>query len=271
MVSASPSLPASLPAAIPSTGPAAARPGRRRQRSVRVTVAVALLVLATVLVALALPGQSPLWLSLAAVHALASGWAAARIVWNELAQSRREAAADRAAQAAAYRGLFAERASEHAEFTTAMTDRLVRRDRDVAALQAGVAAAKARATEAEARVQREARRANDALERANTAREEAAALARRVEDLETAREMAQEMAQELAQEMARAERDDELAVWQPDAVPLTGATTGSLDRTVTGQLTGLDGVDVDAVVDLIAWEERVSAGARRPVPEQKHA
>jgi hypothetical protein len=252
--------PASAVAAPASVATAAARPGRRRQRSVRVTVAVALLALATALVVLALPGQSPLWLSLAAVYAVASGWAAARIVWNELAQSRREAAADRAAQAAAYRGLFAERASEHAAFTTAMTDRLVRRDRDVAALQAGVVTAEARAAEAETRVQREARRANDALDRANAAREEAVALACRVEELEVASRLAQEAAEEaareVAREVARAERDDELAVWQSDADPVTDP---------------LDGVDVDAVVDLIAWEERVSAGAPRPLPEQKHA
>jgi len=52
------------------------------------------------------------------------GWAALRIVWTEVLQSRRENAADRAAAANAYRSLFTERAAEHAEFTTAMTERL---------------------------------------------------------------------------------------------------------------------------------------------------
>ena len=113
-----------------STSPQA-RPNRRRQRSVRVTVAVVLLSLATVAVLLALPTQSPVWLSISSVLALACGWAAARIVYTELAQSRRDSAADRAAQAQAYRSLFSERASEHAEFTTAMTDRLAARDREV--------------------------------------------------------------------------------------------------------------------------------------------
>lgn len=208
----------------PSAPPASSvtRPGRRRQRSVRVTVAVALLGAATALVLVALPTQSPLWLSIASVAALASGWAAARIVYNELAQSRREAATDRAAQAHAYRSMFAERASEHAEFTTVMTDRLVRRDRDVAALEDDVVAAEKRAIEAEARVQREARRANDAQERLVT-------LTERVQELE----------------IRKAEEDDELATWHSD-------------------------LDATSMVELIAWEERVSAGAA-PEAEKKHA
>ena len=109
--------------------------------------------------------------------------------------------------------MFSERASEHAEFTTAMTDRLVRRDRDVAALEDDVVAAEKRAIEAEARVQREARRANDAQERL-------AALTERVQELE----------------IRKAEQADELATWHAE-------------------------VDVDAVADLIAWEERVAAGS----------
>ena len=46
------------------------------------------------------------------------------MMWTEVLQSRRENAADRAAAAAAYRNLFSKRAAEHAEFTTAMTERL---------------------------------------------------------------------------------------------------------------------------------------------------
>src|SRR5690242_6767260 len=96
---------------------------RRRQRSVRVTVAVALLGVATLAVLLALPTQSAAVLSVAAVSAVVLGWAALRIVWTEVLQSRRENATDRAAAANAYRSLFSERAAEHAEFTTAMTER----------------------------------------------------------------------------------------------------------------------------------------------------
>jgi hypothetical protein len=200
------------------------RPGRRRQRSVRVTVAVVLLSVATAAVVLALPGQSPVWLSAAAVFALACGWAAARIVYTELAQSRREAAADRAAQAQAYRSMFSERASEHAEFTTTMTDRLASRDREIADLEAGVVAAEQRAIEAEARVQREARRANDAEEKVAELRE-------RVEELE----------------IRQAEQADELATWEA----------------------GL--FDAEGVVGLLAWEEKVGAGAPAGKDDQKHA
>jgi hypothetical protein len=158
---------------------------------VRVTVAVALLSLATVAVLLALPTQSPLWLSVASVLALACGWAAARIVYTELAQSRRDGAADRAAQAQAYRSLFSERATEHAEFTTAMTDRLSARDREVSELQVSLVEAQRRAGEAEARVQRESRRASDA-------NAQVAALTERVQELE----------------IRRAEQADELATWE---------------------------------------------------------
>jgi hypothetical protein len=184
--------------AASSVTPTTTRTGRRRQRSVRVTVAVTLLGLATALVVAALPSQSPLWLSLAALFALASGWASARIVYTELAQSRREAATDRAAQAHAYRMLFTSRANEHAEFTTAMTDRLVRRDRDLAELENTVVEAESRAIEAEARVQREARRANEAQEKV-------AELTERVGELE----------------ISQAEQADELATWHSDLdVPL---------------------------------------------------
>ncbi len=97
---------------------------RRRQRSVRVTSAVALLSVASVVVLGSLATLSALWLGGGAVLALAMCWAALRIMWTEVLQSRRENAADRAAAAMAYRTLFSARAAEHAEFTTAITERL---------------------------------------------------------------------------------------------------------------------------------------------------
>jgi Skp family chaperone for outer membrane proteins len=198
--------------------PVTSRPSRRRQRSVRVTVAVVLMSIATLAVVLALPTQSALWLSAASVLALACGWAAARIVYSELVQSRRDAAADRSAQANAYRSLFSERAEEHAKFTTAMTDRLMRRDREVAELEATVVLAEKRAIEAETRVQREARRANEA------------------------QELVAELQERL--EIRQAEEADQLAGWDPE---------------------------LDTVVDLLAWEERVAAGTLPEQAEQKHA
>ncbi len=167
---------------------ATSSPNRRRQRSVRVTVAVALLSVATLVVVLALPTQSAGWLSVSSVVALLSGFAAARIIYNELMQSRREAATDRAAQAQAYRSMFSERAEEHAEFTTAMTERLANRDRDIRELESTIVIAEKRAIEAETRVQRESRRANEAQER--------------VAELQQ------------ALEIRKAEEADELASWE---------------------------------------------------------
>ena len=152
---------ASSSPSVPAASSVTPRSGRRRQRSVRVTVAVVLLGAATAAVLAALPTQSPLWLSVASV--------------------------------AAYRSLFSERASEHAEFTTAMTDRLVRRDRDVTELEDAVVAAEQRAIEAEARVAREARRANEAQDLVTE-------LTERVEELE----------------IREAEQADELATWHSD-------------------------------------------------------
>lgn len=118
---------------------------RRRQRSVRVTVAVALLAVATVAVLLSLPTQSPALLSISAVTSLLLGWAALRIVWTEVLQSRRENATDRAATATAYKSLFSERAAEHAEFTTAMTERLAESNQSMYELQAALVQAQQQA------------------------------------------------------------------------------------------------------------------------------
>ncbi len=125
---------------------------RRRQRSVRVTVSVALLSVAAVAVLASLPAQSPLWLSLASVTGLALSGIALRIMWTEVLQSRRENAADRAAAAAAYRTLFSVRAAEHAEFTTAMTERLAESHLSQRELEGLVTQHEARARRAESRL-----------------------------------------------------------------------------------------------------------------------
>ena len=200
------------------------KPARRRQRSVRVTVAVALLSFATLAVLSALPTRSFGWMAASSVFALVCAWASARIIYNELAQSRREAAADRAAQANAYREMFSSRAEEHAEFASVMTDKLKRSDREVRELSGTLVLAEKRAAEAEYRVKRESRRAND--------------LQTKVEELEE------------VLEIRKAEEEDQLAVW--DAAQF--------------QLPGM-GDDLDTVVDLLAWEERVAESA--PVEEKK--
>ena len=131
---------------------------RRRQRSVRVTVSVSLLATASLAVLASLPAQSPLWLSLASVAALALSWGALRIMWTEVLQSRRENAADRAAAAAAYRTLFTVRAAEHAEFTTAMTERLAEAHLSQRELEGLLTQYETRAQRAEARLDDEQRR-----------------------------------------------------------------------------------------------------------------
>lgn len=149
-------------AAMAASGPAPFRRStrsrmRRRQRSVRVTVAVALLVVASLLVVAALPTRSATWLSLASVLAMALAWAALRMMWTEVLQSRRENAADRAAAAKAYRELFAARSAEHAEFTSTMTERLAEAQMGRRDLEALLGRAQARASQAERRLVTESR------------------------------------------------------------------------------------------------------------------
>ena len=158
---------------------AATRPGsrnRRRQRSVRVTVSVSLLSVATLAVLGSLPTQSPLWLSLASVCAILLSWAALRIMWTEVLQSRRENSADRAAAAAAYRELFSVRAAEHAEFTTAMTERLAEAHLSQRELEGLVAYQEGRARRAETRLVAESRALVKAQDRAKVLEEDLAIL-----------------------------------------------------------------------------------------------
>ena len=160
-------------------------PVRRRQRSVRVSVSVGLLGAATVAVLGTLPTQSPVWLSAGSVLALLLSWAAVRIMWTEVLQSRRENASDRAAAAAAYRELFGVRAAEHAEFTTAMTERLAEAHLSQRELEGLLVQHQSRAVRAEAKLVAETKalvasqERVDELERALAVRqaEEADALA----------------------------------------------------------------------------------------------
>jgi chromosome segregation ATPase len=183
-------------------------PARRRQRSVRVTVAVVLLSVATLGVLAALPTQSPVLLSVSAVTALVLAWAALRMMWTEVLQSRRENAADRAATASAYKSLFSERAAEHAEFTTAMTERLAESNLSVRELQGELVQAQ--------------RRAADALLRAESSEH----------TLEQARDRVSELERSI--ELLRAEREaeeaDALASWEAEGGE---PARGSVDELVT--------------------------------------
>jgi hypothetical protein len=166
---------------------------RRRQRSVRVTVSIALLGLASVLVLAALPTRSVPWLSGASVGALVLSWAALRMMWTEVLQSRRVNAADRSAAAIAYKTLFTTRAAEHAEFTSAMTERLAEAHLSRRELEGRMVLQHTRALRAESQVAEGAVALTEAHQR--------------VQELETL----------LA--VRKAEEDDALASWEPSSRP----------------------------------------------------
>lgn len=165
---------------------------RRRQRSVRVSVAVGLLVVAALVVTGALLLGSLLASSLSALFALLCGVASTRIVLNELAQSRREAARDRAAQARAYQRIVAQQIGARGRFATTMTGRVADRDAEIGRLAGTLGLVKRRAEAAENKVKREARRNVELQERLD----------------EITREQAE-----------RDERDDNLAFWDGTDAP----------------------------------------------------
>jgi hypothetical protein len=171
-------------------------------------VAVVLLSVATAGVLATLPTQSPVLLSASAVIALVLAWAAVRIMWTEVLQSRREHAADRAATASAYRSLFSERAAEHAEFTTAMTERLAESTLSVRELQGELVQAQRQAADALVR-------AESSEHTLDQARDRVAQLERSIEMLRAERE---------------AEEADALASWEAEGGE---PARGSVDELVT--------------------------------------
>jgi hypothetical protein len=180
-----------------------------------VTVAVVLLSVATVGVLLTVPTQDPVFLSASSVSALALGWASLRIMWAEVLQSRRENAADRAATASAYRSLFTLRAAEHAEFTTAMTERLAESNLSVHELEAELVLSQ--------------RTAADALVRAESAEQNVGKARERVGELEQSIEV-------LRAERA-AEEADALASWEAEG---GDPAAGSVDDLVSWEITAAE-------------------------------
>ena len=132
--------------------------------------------MATLAVLGSLPTQSPLWLSLASASAIVLSWAALRITWTEVLQSRRENSADRAAAAAAYRELFSVRSAEHAEFTAAMTERLAEAHLAQRELEGLVAYQEGRAHRAELKLVAESKALVEASGRAKALEESLAVL-----------------------------------------------------------------------------------------------
>jgi len=125
------------------------------------------MVIATLAVVLALPTRSAAWMSVASVIALLFAWAALRMMWTEVLQSRRENAADRAATASAYQDLFSQRAAEHAEFTSAMTEQLASSQTTMRELEGALVAQQRRAATAEVRLADSNRRLDDARAQVN--------------------------------------------------------------------------------------------------------
>lgn len=134
---------------------------RRRQRSIRLTVAAALLLLASAAVIAALISQALVWVSAAAVVSLVCAFAAARIIYLEMLQDRRDFAADRVVQARSYQDLAAGRSAEHAKFSGAMTARLGERNLTIRDLEGTIVLLEKRTEIAESRFATERERCRD--------------------------------------------------------------------------------------------------------------
>lgn len=116
----------------PSTSSA---PTRRRQRSTRILVASGLIALAAVVVLVAIVVGSWAFLALAAAVSVALGAAATRITFTELADSRRDAARDRATLAKEYREITELQTDNNAIFISATNDRITRHEATIGRLE----------------------------------------------------------------------------------------------------------------------------------------
>jgi chromosome segregation ATPase len=130
----------------------------------RVTVAIGLLLLAALGVSgavFAVESAGASWLLLAGAGALAValGAAATRITHTELADSRRQAAMDRAQLAQGYSQLTAQRAVEHATYVATIESRIAEREEVLEQLEMAVSAAQRRAANATRTKHAESRRA----------------------------------------------------------------------------------------------------------------
>jgi hypothetical protein len=164
---------------------------RRRQRSTRLTVAVVLIAFAALAVAGAALSRSWSLTAIAAVLGVVLGAAATRITHSELMQARRDAARDRAEQAAAYHELTAARSAEHVNFAATMQSRLDVQSTALAELEVALGSAQKRAADATRRLNAEARRAElaeregiDVATRLEEAERRASEAALRVSELE---------------------------------------------------------------------------------------
>src|SRR4051794_18286702 len=135
---------------------------RRRQRSTRLMVAAALVITSAVVVLGAVLSASVTLVSVAAVLAVVLGATAARTPHSELTQSRREAAADRAEQAQAYRKLGDTQSREHRSFVDAMSAKVGQAEEAATQLESAVVSSQGRAADSARRLKAETRRADEA-------------------------------------------------------------------------------------------------------------
>jgi uncharacterized membrane-anchored protein YhcB (DUF1043 family) len=200
------------PQVSPADRPSVTSAARRRQRSTRLTVAVLLLALAALAVGGAVVSGTWILMVLAAVLGVVLGAAATRITHTELAETRREAARDRADQAKAYRDLTVARTAEHTAFAESMQERMAQQATAVRELEDALTAAQGRAAEATRKLNAEARRADTAEQ---LGREAAEQLGRQLEQAEQRAAEAIVRVAELEQELdiLRAELDVVTDAW----------------------------------------------------------
>lgn len=135
------------------------------QRGVRVTAAVALLLAVAAVVAGAIAAST--LVDAAAVLAVLGGAGAARMLYSEVLQTRRDSARTCAAQALAFRDTMAESSAEHLAFHELMTARVLERDLTVSRLTGALRLAEQRVDQVKQRAEEAARRAGEETRRAN--------------------------------------------------------------------------------------------------------
>jgi hypothetical protein len=216
---------------------------RRKERSLRITAAVLVLAAATVVVAAALWTRDARLEAGAAGAGVLAGWAALRLAWNAVLQSRYEHAVDRTEAARTYRQLFAERSVEHRDFVRTMDHRLTERQRLVEELGNALVDTQTRAAVAETSVKRFQRRLADAEGRIVT-----------LEDF-LARSQAE----------TRAVRTELTEVRARLATPLVETQPQSRVRTtVVPEWAHLES---DPTAALMAWEEHAQHQGRQPADD----
>jgi hypothetical protein len=125
-------------------------------------LAAALIFTAAVVVIGAVLSASLTYVSVAAVLAVLLGATAVRITHSELIHSRRQAGADRAELAQAYRAMTETRTHQHRIFVDTMTSKVGQAAQAVTQLESAVVSSQGRAAETVRRLKAETRRADEA-------------------------------------------------------------------------------------------------------------